>query len=274
MGADLLDIIEDNHDLVEEEQIEEGAEWQEEFAKECTLVATFICETIAGFLLIFMVIGCEMLGPQDTLFISFANGLAEMTMIYAFGGLNANFNPAVSICFFINGTTSFVEVSLQILGQYIGGTLAIFTLMLVVNEDMDNSGQFSCLHLNKNTDYADAFIAETICTSLFCFIIFQTAASNAKDKGAALSASIAHPQAAAWCVMLCVMFTFPITGSSLNPMRGFVTAIGEQIRYEGAHHSLDHMELYILAPALGGVIVGTLERIAMKSIRNILVAHH
>jgi len=260
--------------LVEEEHLEEGAEWQESFSKDYTLLATFVCETIAGFLLIFMVIGCEMLGDQNVLFISFANGLAEMTMIYAFGGLNANFNPAVSICFFINGTTGFVEMALQILGQFIGGTIAIFVLMAVVNEDMDKSGQFSCLHLNKNTSYLDAWIAETICTALFCFVIFQTAASSAKDKSDKLSASIAHPQACAWCVMLCVMFTFPMTGSSLNPMRGFVTAIGEQIRYNGDHHSFHHMELYVLAPACGGVFIGLLERLAMKTVRNTLVSDH
>lgn len=236
------------------------------------MILTFVMEVVASFSLIFAVICCECLGSTDVLFVAFANGLAEMMTIYGYGGFACDFNPAVTISFLASGNCTIAEAAVKICAQFLGGMLAAISLLAVVTPEKDVTGRFSCLEVMPGATLGNIWIAETMATAMIVFVIYQTAASNFDCDNTKLSATLAHPQAVAWTVMLGVSMTFPLDGSSVNPQRAFATAIAGSIR--GVDHIWHGMEAFIFAPILGGILVGLTERFFMDYLRKNLAGGH
>ena len=65
--------------------------------------------------------------------------------------------------------------------------------------------------------------------------------------------------------MLAVMVTFPLDGSSLNPMRALATAVVGSARHTNLFQD---MELFIFGPIVGGILIGLLERFVMENWRK------
>ena len=62
----------------------------------------------------------------------------------------------------MRGHLDWIEATTKITGQFIGGILGALWLLLVVADDVDQTGDFAALHLEPTASYLGAFIAEVV----------------------------------------------------------------------------------------------------------------
>jgi len=229
---------------------------------ELTLLA--ISEFLSSAILMILSMGGEMsIGYNDRMGISFVNGMAEMACIYGFSELKADFNPAVTLTFLITGDCDLGHAVVKIIAQLCGGLFGCLLLVLMFDEETDQTEHFAALSMGKTASYGSGWITEIILTYIVIFIIFQTAETNG-EPGEALAATVSSPLAVGFTVIGCVAVSFPITGASLNPMRALSTAVIGTIRYGGLFKD---MEIFFVGPIVGGLIVGLQERYIMHTLR-------
>lgn len=95
-----------------------------------------------------------------------------------------------------------------------------------------------------------AFIAETVLTFLFLFVIFGTTSKWGNSTMAGL--------AIGFTLVLIHLVAIPITGTSVNPARSF----GPAILAGGA--ALDQLWLFIVAPIVGAALAAIVWRLLEK----------
>jgi len=228
------------------------------------LSTKFITELIGTFTLVLIGCGAAVIAGHDTtaslaglglLGIALAFGLAQLMMCYAIGGFSgAHINPAVTIGFLVIGKIKTGDALVYIIAQLLGAALAALVLM-TIQKGMPGfeMGEWALGSNGWGEGYqngynlASAFIAETVMTFLFLFVIMG--ATSKWGNGAMAGVAIGFALAAIH------LFTIPITGTSVNPARSFGPAV-----FAGGK-ALSQLWLFFVAPILGAIIAGLLWRI-------------
>lgn len=225
-----------------------------------------ISEFLSTAILIILSMGGEMsIGYGDRFGIAFVNGLAEMACIYGFTELKADFNPAVTLTFWITGDCDLIHAVVKVVSQIAGAITGCLLLSALFTEENDATKHFAALKIGSTCSYSAAWWAEIVLTYIVIFIIFQTADTNS-EPGEALAATLSSPLAVGFTVISCVGVAFPLTGASLNPARAISTAVVGSARH---HHLFKNMEVFFLGPMVAGAIVGLQEKYFMEHLRKL-----
>ncbi|XP_030462148.1 aquaporin NIP1-1-like [Syzygium oleosum] len=181
-------------------------------------------------------------------------GLAVMVLVYTVGHISgAHFNPAVTIAFAVTRRFPLKQVPAYVSAQLIGSTLAAGTLRLLFT---GSHKQFAGTEPSGSD--LQAFVIEFIITFYLMFVICGVATDNraiGELAGLAVGATI----------LLNVMFTGPVTGASMNPVRSLGPAIVSN-EYRG-------IWIYLLAPTMGaisGAAVYNIIRFTDKPLREVV----
>jgi aquaporin Z len=181
--------------------------------------------------------------------IAFAFGLSVVAMAYAIGHISGcHINPAISIAMVVAGRMKAKEAAYYIVAQILGaiaGAGILFLIasgkdgyMLVVNGlGQDGYGTAS----PGGYKLLSGFIAETVFTFIFLFVIFgATSTKNIHGGFAGLSIGLS--------LVLIHIVGIPVTGVSVNPAR----SIGPALLVGGT--ALSQLWLFIVAPIIGCIL--------------------
>jgi aquaporin Z len=182
-----------------------------------------------------------------------AFGLTLMAIAYSLGPVSGgHVNPAVTLGFWLAGRMSLTDAAEYWAAQFVGGIVGALALWGTFNTvpgysktstglGTDGFGAASALHVRAG----GAFIAETILTFLFVFVILAVTHKSAQVSAAVcgliigLTLTVVH------------LIGIPITGTSVNPAR----AIGPALVVGGT--AIRQVWLFILAPLVGGALAAT-----------------
>jgi len=186
--------------------------------------------------------------------ISLAFGLAVVVMAYAIGPISGcHINPAISIAMMVNGKLKINEGVGYIVSQFAGATAAAGAIYAIqtgmpgfkMGEWALGSNGWGEAYLGAyNT--TSAFIAETLLTFIFLFVIFATTSKWGNSNMAGLAIGLT--------LVLIHMVAIPITGTSVNPARSFGPAI-----FAGGK-ALQQLWLFMIAPVIGAVLAALVWR--------------
>ncbi|TAN00208.1 MAG: aquaporin Z [Chitinophagaceae bacterium] len=224
---------------------------------ETKLSQKFVAELIGTFALVLFGCGAAVIAGKTTagalsglglLGIAFAFGLAQLIMCYAIGGISgSHINPAVTIGMLIVGKIKIGDAIAYIIAQLIGAALAAFVLMAILRGLPDfQMGEWALGSNGWGPGYQNgysmgsAFLAETVMTFLFLFVIFGVTSKRGYSSMAGIAIGLA--------LTAIHLFTIPITGTSVNPARSFGPAI-----FAGGI-ALSQLWLFFAAPILGAII--------------------
>ncbi|WP_210484263.1 MIP family channel protein [Microvirga antarctica] len=198
--------------------------------------------------------------PIGMLPVALAFGLSVMAMIYTIGPISGcHINPAVTLGLLAAGRLPVSQAIGYIVAQFIGGAIGAFILYAIVSGklagyDLATSG------LGQNgwgADYlggygtAAAFLVEVIATFIFVFAILRVTSGDHFGAIAGLVVGLT-------LVLIHIVF-INVTGVSVNPAR----SLGPALVVGGK--ALGQMWLFILAPAIGGVLAGLVNRAADRA---------
>jgi aquaporin Z len=188
----------------------------------------------------------------------FTIGVGVAVLVYAFQKFTRpHFNPVITVGALINGKISIVEAIVYIVAQFLGALAAYPIVAWIKNQFIDlqvikNSGLgidglreqiASQLALTTvfETNFATlAFVLEALMAFILVFVVLS---STDKENNKALSGL-----AIGSTFFVATALTSQITGAALNPFRSFIPAIME------GGTPLSQVWVYVLAPAVGGII--------------------
>jgi len=209
----------------------------------------FFAELFGTFVLVFIGAGSAVIAGGDigVLGISFAFGIAVMSMVYAIGPISGcHINPAITVSMLAAGKINLKDSVSYIVAQVIGAILGAGALYLIASGksgfDVANGlGQngFGTGYLGEYSMQA-AFIAEVVLTAIFLLVIFGATSDKANTKFAGIAIGFA--------LTMIHLVGIQITGTSVNPAR----SIGPAIFVGGT--ALTQLWLFIVAPIVGGLI--------------------
>jgi aquaporin Z len=197
-----------------------------------------------------VVAGVSSGGPNGIglLGISFAFGLAVVVMAYAIGPISGcHINPAITVSMLVAGKIKANDAIGYIIAQFAGATAAAAVLYLIQKGMPDfvfgeyalgSNGWGSGYGGNYST--TSAFVAETVLTFLFLFVIFATTSKQGNSNMAGLAIGLT--------LVLIHLVAIPITGTSVNPARSFGPAV-----FAGGK-ALSQLWLFVAAPLAGGIL--------------------
>lgn len=181
--------------------------------------------------------------------IAFAFGLSVLAMAYAIGHISGcHINPAISIGMVVAGRMKASEAVVYIIAQILGALAGAGILLLIASGKESYSlaadglgqngfGAASPAHYNLQA----GFIAETVFTFIFLFVIFgSTSTKNIHGGFAGISIGLS--------LVLIHIVGIPVTGVSVNPAR----SIGPALLVGGA--AISQLWLFIVAPIIGCVL--------------------
>jgi aquaporin Z len=193
--------------------------------------------------------------------VSFAFGLAVLTMAYAVGHISGgHFNPAVTIGLWAAGRCANKHVLPYIVVQVIGAVLAAGMLWLIASGKPGwtpggfASNGYGALSAGQYS-LAASFVAELVLTFFFLVIIVGTTSKGAAIGFAGIPIGLA--------LTLIHLISIPITNTSVNPARSTAPAI-----FAGGGH-LTQLWLFWLAPIAGAALAGILARILYEPITSV-----
>lgn len=179
-----------------------------------------------------------------------AFGLVLVALAYALGPVSGcHVNPAVTMGFLASGRMSVPEAVGYWAAQLVGGIAGAAVLWGIfegsptystsrIGLGTDGYGAQSMIHLNLGA----AFAAEVVLTFLFVFVVLH--ATRNTQSVALAGVAIGLALAAVHLVGI------PLTGTSVNPAR----SLGPALIVRGV--ALSQVWLFLLAPAVGGVLAG------------------
>ncbi len=219
----------------------------------------FFAELFGTFVLVFIGAGSAVIAGGDigVLGISFAFGIAVMSMVYAIGPISGcHINPAITVSMLAVGKISLKDSAVYILAQIIGGILGAGVLYLIASGksgfDVSNGlGQngFGAGYLGEYSMQA-AFIAEVVLTAIFLLVIFGATSDKANTKFAGIAIGFA--------LTMIHLVGIQITGTSVNPAR----SIGPAIFVGGT--AISQLWLFIVAPIVGGLLGAVIWKMLIK----------
>ena len=182
--------------------------------------------------------------------VSFAAGLAILTMAYAVGGISGgHFNPAVSLGLAVAGRFAYKDLVAYWIAQVAGGFAGALVAWIIVSQATGfAAGNFA------SNGYAElspggyslvaGLIAEVVFTAIFLLIILGSTSKAAPVGFAPLSIGLG--------LVIIHLALIPITNASVNPARSIATALIALFNGNGA--PLAQVWLFIVAPLAGGAL--------------------
>jgi aquaporin Z len=178
--------------------------------------------------------------------VSFAFGLAVVTMAYAVGGISGgHFNPAVTVGMVIGGRMPVGDFVSYIVAQVAGAIVAAALLYAIASGKVDfaaggfASNGYGDLSPGKYSLLA-GLIIEVVMTAFFIFVILASTAPGSPVGFAPLAIGL--------CLTLIHLVSIPVTNTSVNPARSTGVALFAET---GA---LGQLWLFWVAPIFGAAI--------------------
>ncbi|HEY9560984.1 MAG TPA: aquaporin, partial [Anseongella sp.] len=187
----------------------------------------YVAEMIGTFSLVLfgcgaaVVSGISTTGPSGVglLGIALAFGLAVVVMAYAIGPITGcHINPAITVSMLIAGKIKGGDAVGYIIGQFVGAILGAGVLYFIQKGLPGFAMSEWALGANgwgegylAGYSLTSAFIAETVLTFLFLFVIFAVTSKLGNSTMAGLAIGLT--------LVLIHLVAIPITGTSVNPAR-------------------------------------------------------
>ncbi|MFM7779156.1 MAG: aquaporin Z [Alphaproteobacteria bacterium] len=186
--------------------------------------------------------------------VSFAFGLAVLTMAYAVGHVSGgHFNPAVTLGLVAGGRFKSSEAVPYIIAQVIGAILgaAILYVIAIGNGGTPLNGGFAANGFGAHSPGKYALISAFVCEMVmtFFFLIIILGATHRK------AAAGFAPIAIGLSLTLIHLISIPVTNTSVNPAR----STGPAFILGG--WALEQLWLFWLVPILGAVLAGVVSRL-------------
>jgi aquaporin Z len=184
--------------------------------------------------------------------VSFAFGLAVLTMAYAVGHISGgHFNSAVTVGLWAGGRFKGADVLPYIIAQVIGAIAASAVLyMMASGKPGWVPGNFAANGFGDLSPgkygLAACFVGEAVATFFFLFVIIGSTSKGAAVGFAGIPIGLG--------LMLTNLFMIPVTNASINPARSTGPAL-----FAGAPY-IHQLWLFWLAPILGAAIAGLFTR--------------
>ena len=184
--------------------------------------------------------------------IALAFGLAVVAMAYTIGPISGcHINPAITISMLVARKISAKDAAGYVVAQFIGATIGAALLYafqkgspnFTLTEYALGSNGWGPGYLGGYNTMS-AFLAETVLSFLFLFVIFGATSRFGNTNMAGLAIGLT--------LVLIHLVAIPITGTSVNPARSFGPAI-----FAGGK-AFGQLWLFMIAPVLGGVIAALL----------------
>ena len=177
-----------------------------------------------------------------TLGVAFAFGLAVVAMAYTIGNISGcHINPAITLGVWLSGRMRTKRAMMYMLSQVVGGILGALLLSLLVATGAHEGPTFTGANSFAPEHMWQAFLAETVFTALFVWVVLGT---TDEKKGAGNMAGLVIGLTLVLVHIVCI----PITGTSVNPARSIGPALME------GGQAMGQLWLFIVAPMLGGAI--------------------
>lgn len=177
-----------------------------------------------------------------TLGVAFAFGLAVVAMAYTIGNISGcHINPAITLGVWLSGRMRTKRAMMYMLFQVVGGILGALLLSLMVATGAHEGPTFTGANSFAPEHMWQAFLAETVFTALFVWVVLGT---TDEKKGAGNMAGLVIGLTLVLVHIVCI----PITGTSVNPARSIGPALME------GGQAMGQLWLFIVAPMLGGAI--------------------
>ena len=181
--------------------------------------------------------------------VALAFGLTVLTMAYAVGHVSGgHFNPAVTIGCAVAKRFEWKDVPAYIVTQVIAGLVAGAAIFAIASgkDGFDPIGNMAANGFAENSPNGygllAAFLAETILTAAFLYVILGSTDDRAPKGFAPISIGLA--------LTLIHLISIPITNTSVNPARSTAVAF-----FHGAGAPAQ-LWLFWVAPILGAIIAG------------------
>lgn len=210
----------------------------------------YISEAISAGLIVLVGAGAVALVQDiNSLTIAFAFFVSIMLLANSVGPISGGHgNPSISLGHYFSGKLSGRDTIGYIVGQFIGATLAGFTLFAALG--FDGSNGLGTNALQNNTTWISGGIFEFVITFLFVTIILNVTSHESTQKVA--------PFIIALSLGFLVYIALPVTGGSLNAARSFGVAVFAQ------GQALTDLWLFFVFPTLGGIVAGVLNKYMSK----------
>ena len=179
--------------------------------------------------LVLVLIGCgsAVIAGTEISFtgISFAFGLAVLTMVYAIGNISGcHINPAITIAMLTAGKISGKESAGYIVSQCLGAIAGAGILLVIAKGipgysletnglGQNGFGEFSPMKYSMEA----GFIAEVVLTFIFLLVIFGSTSEDAPKGFAGIAIGLS--------LVMIHLVSIPITGTSVNPARSLGPAL-------------------------------------------------
>src|SRR3546814_859464 len=169
-------------------------------------------------------------------------------MAYAIGPITGcHINPAITVSMLIAGKIKGGDAVGYIIGQFVGAILGAGVLYFIQKGLPGFAMSEWALGANgwgegylAGYSLTSAFIAETVLTFLFLFVIFAVTSKLGNSTMAGLAIGLT--------LVLIHLVAIPITGTSVNPARSLGPAL-----FAGGK-ALSQLWLFFVAPLLGGIL--------------------
>jgi aquaporin Z len=185
--------------------------------------------------------------------VAFAFGLTLLTMAYAIGHVSGcHINPAVTLGLAAGGRFPASEIAPYIAAQVIGAIVGAALLYFIASgaPGFDAAKGFAANGYGEHSPghYAlsSCFVTEIVMTMMFLFIIMGSTHGKAPVGFAPISIGLG--------LTLIHLISIPVTNTSVNPAR----SIGPALFVGG--WAIDQLWLFIVAPAVGGILGGVIYR--------------
>jgi aquaporin Z len=182
-----------------------------------------------------------------------AFGLVLLALAYALGSISGcHVNPAVTLGFLVSRRISVTEAVGYWIAQVVGAIVGAGLLRLLfagakgystAKQGLGTDG-FGTKHSLIQLNAGGAFLAETILTMLFVFVVLAVTTRGAWPQLGGVAIGLA--------LTTVHLIGIPLTGTSVNPARSIGPAL-----FVG-HDALSQLWLFIVAPLLGGAIAAVL----------------
>ena len=208
----------------------------------------YVAEALGTMVLVLLGCGAAVFNGGATsvaavLSISFAFGLAVVSMAYAIGPISGcHINPAITLGVWLTGRMKSNEALGYMAAQVIGaivGSVIIFAIVSSGNVTLGATATGANSFAEGNL--VPALIAEIVFTFIFVFVVLRTTDA---ENGAGNLAGLAIGLTLVLIHIVCI----PITGTSVNPARSIGPAL-----FEGGA-ALAQLWVFIVAPLIGGAL--------------------
>jgi aquaporin Z len=182
--------------------------------------------------------------------VSFAFGLAVLTMAYAVGHISGgHFNPAITLGLAAGGRFAWKDTPAYIVAQVVGAITGAAILFVVASGRDGFSASKSGFATNGYGDRSPGqyslvagLVIEVVLTAVFLYVILGVTDTRAPKGFAPLTIGLA--------LTLIHLASIPVTNTSVNPARSIGPAL-----FAGSD-AISQLWLFILAPIGGALFAG------------------